>query len=109
MRWELPRQVKKERDRLRLTRPDLARVAQAMHDYKTGKAVPGKDVKPLRDGVLELLVSTGGLAIRLYFARIEEDAIILGLHIQSKKKDNDRRAVDLAASRLKKYHRGEWG
>lgn len=107
LRWRLPKRVVKEMANLGLRMHEASRVDRLMKEYLAGKAVPKKDFKHLRDDVSELRVSCDRREVRLYFARIKDEAILLGLYVNFKKKQNDRDAVEKAIGRLKQYRRGE--
>lgn len=85
-------------------------MAQLMVDFAAGRTGP-KDHKRLRDGVEELRLAGDRRAIRLYFGRCDDDDgfVLVAVHIQVKKVDNDRRAVDLAVRRWRDYQAGRWG
>lgn len=106
--WLLPDRVKKEMAGLRLRPEEAARITKLMTRYAAGEVMSAKDVKFLRDDVYELRQDLAHRTVRLYFARLDDSAVLLGLHIHYKKKNNDRDAVSKAVERLAKYRRGEW-
>lgn len=107
--WILPDRVKKEMRNLGLRADEAARVSKLMSRYAAGEVTSTKDVKYLRDDVYELRQDLAHRTVRLYFARLDGQAVLLGLHIHVKKKNNDRDAVNKAIERLRKYRRGQWG
>ena len=106
--WRLPHQFKRELSKLGLDRVEAATVSKVMDRFREGKTQP-KDHKVLRDGVEELRIRGNRRIIRLYFGRIDNNLVLLCLHIHIKKKNNDKDAVDLAVDRLRGYVAGTWG
>lgn len=105
--WTTPRQFIKELRGLGLSVNEAARLDAVMKRVARGTALP-RETKPLREGVSEIKFSGQHREIRVYFAELAGENVLLGLHCQVKKKDRDRNAVDKAAERLRKYLRGEW-
>lgn len=107
LRWERPQQVMKELKKLDIARDEAATLARVMERFAGGKALK-RDHKRLRDGVEELRIDGNRRTFRLHFTRIDGGLVLLCLHAQSKKKDNDREAVDLAVQRRRAHLGGQW-
>ena len=101
-RWRSPRQVSNEITKAKLTNDEVTRLIHLMRRHASGGTFRA-DHKRLRDGVEELRLSGQRRTFRLYFARIDEGLVLLALHFNIKKKNNDRDAIDLAAERLKRW------
>ncbi len=99
------RPVDKELRKLDLTEWEAGRLEAAMTTLAEGGGRPGVDFKYLRDGVSEAMVDGYRRTFRLFYADLEDRAVLLALHFISKKKQLDRGAVDLAVDRLKDWTR----
>lgn len=94
--------VSKEIEKCALTRTDLAKLQTIMDRVAEGRTRQG-DVKPLRDGVLEVRVVTAGRHLRLAFAEVGNGLILLALHFFQKQRQVEARHIDLAVARLKDW------
>lgn len=100
--WRWPKQVIAEIRKAKLTVDEVTRLTELMSRFRSDRTLP-KDHKRLRDGVEELRLFGDRRDFRLYFGRIEGGLVLLLLHFNAKKKDNDGDAIDLAADRLKRW------
>lgn len=97
--------VRKDIRKAGLTRWEAGRVQEMMDRVARGSARPRLDFKPLRDGVSEILVDGHNRTFRLMYAEVDGGLVLLALHFISKKKQNDRQAVELAVQRLRAWRR----
>jgi putative component of toxin-antitoxin plasmid stabilization module len=100
--WRRPPQAINEIRKAGLTNDEGTRLADLMRRHASGRTLRA-DHKRLRDGVEELRLRGERRTFRLYFARIDEGLVLLALHFNIKKKNNDSDAIDLAADRLKRW------
>lgn len=106
--WIRPTKVRRELGKLRLSRDEATKLADAVERIAQRKPFP-KDWDTLDRGVEEVRCDVAHRTVRVYFARYDDRLVLLCLHAHIKKKTNDRNAVSLAAKRLRQYERGEWG
>jgi putative component of toxin-antitoxin plasmid stabilization module len=108
LHWETPAQFMKELKKLGLKVDEAASLARVMDRFAGGRTFR-RDHKVLRDGVEELRIDGDRRTFRVYFTRVGDgELVLLCLHAHSKKKDNDRDAVDLALQRRRKHLDGQW-
>jgi phage-related protein len=94
--------VLKEIRKCRLSIEEQAKVQVAMDRVAEGRAQP-KDVKTLRDGVLEVRVRVGQRQLRLLYAEVSDGPILLALHFFQKQRQVETRHIDLASGRLRDW------
>jgi putative component of toxin-antitoxin plasmid stabilization module len=94
--------VKKEIQKFKLTRPQLARLQAVMDRVRDGATRTG-DVKALGDGVLEVRVEMEDLSFRVAYAETDDGLLLLALHAFRKQRDNERQAVKLAKKRWREW------
>jgi len=99
-RWKTPQQVINEILKAKLTIDEKVRLTDLMDRHASGRTLQA-DHKRLRDGVEELRLRGERRIFRLYCARVEGGLVLLALHFNCKKKNNDKDAIDLAVNRLK--------
>lgn len=97
--------VRKDIRKAGLTAWEAGRVQEMMDRVARGSARLRLDFKPLRDGVSEILVDGHNRTFRLMYAEVDDGLVLLALHFISKKKQNDRQAVELAVQRLRAWRR----
>jgi phage-related protein len=97
--------VEKEMKKARLTEWEAGRLEYMLEQMENGAARRGTDYKPLRDGVWECLLDGHNRTFRLMYAEVNGGLVLLALRFISKKKQNDRDAVDLAVQRLREWRR----
>ena len=96
--------VVKEMQKLKLNAWEAARLDDVLDRVAAGRTLP-KDVKALRDGVLEFKLAGHRRTFRMLFAEVDGGLVLLGLHFFAKKTQNARENVDLAADRLKDWRK----
>lgn len=96
--WEDDHRAVRDIRKARLTLNEVARLESVRKAFARGEAGV-LDHKVLRKGIEELRVDGENRILRLYFGRREETSVLVAVHVQVKKKNNDRAAVDLAITR----------
>ncbi|GAA2491526.1 hypothetical protein Ahu01nite_028630 [Winogradskya humida] len=94
--------VHKELDKHKLNAMELAKLQTIMDRIAEGRAQP-KDVKSLRDGVLEVRVRVGKRQLRMTYAEGGDGLILLALHFFQKQRQVEATHIDLAVSRLEDW------
>lgn len=98
------RQVEREILKLGLSKWEAGRLADVMDRALERRLLP-REVKPLRDGVFEIILNGHNRSFRLMFAEVRGGMVLLALKFISKKKQVDRDAVEVAVKRLKDWQR----
>ncbi|RZT82053.1 putative component of toxin-antitoxin plasmid stabilization module [Micromonospora violae] len=94
--------MRKEILKSRLTKAEAAKVQAIMDRVAEGRTRPG-DVKPLRDGVLEVRIRVGDRRLRLAFAEGTDSLVLLALHFFQKQQQNESRHVEVAVDRFRDW------
>lgn len=94
--------IRKEIEKHRLNRAELAKLQVIMNRVAEGRARAG-DVKALRDGVLEVRVQVANRQIRLAYAEVDDGLVLLALHFFHKQRQVEARLIDTAVDRLKDW------
>lgn len=94
--------ARKEIEKHRLSRTELAKLQVIMDRVAEGRTRPG-DVKALRDGVLEVRVRVANRQIRLAYAEVGGGLVLLALHFFQKQRQVEGRHIDVAVERLKDW------
>ncbi|GAA1022082.1 MULTISPECIES: hypothetical protein [Amycolatopsis] len=95
--------VEKDLLKARLSKWEAGRLDEVQTMIAEGRGRPKIDFKYLRDGVSECLVDGHNRTFRLFYADLNGGPFLLALHFISKKKQNDRNAVNLAVKRLRDW------
>jgi putative component of toxin-antitoxin plasmid stabilization module len=94
--------VEKEIKKHKLTTVELTKLQVVMDRVAEGRTRSG-DVKPLRDGVLEVRVHVANRELRLAFAEVGGGLILLALRFFRKQRQVEARHIDVAAERLRDW------
>lgn len=94
--------VRREILKARLTKAETAKLQTIMDRVAEGRTRPG-DVKPLRDGVLEVRIRVGERQLRLAYGEGASNLVLLALHFFQKQRQNESRHVDIAVDRFRDW------
>ncbi|MEU0512567.1 type II toxin-antitoxin system RelE/ParE family toxin [Amycolatopsis sp. NPDC006125] len=94
--------VEKDIRRANLAHHELGRMQEIMDRVAEGRALP-KEVKYLRDGVFEFKLNLSQRTYRLLYAEVDGNLVLLALHFFAKKKQVDKKAIDVAVERLRNW------
>ncbi|RSN47115.1 hypothetical protein DMC64_07350 [Amycolatopsis sp. WAC 04197] len=95
--------VAKELQKVKLSEWEVGRLDALLDLVADGMARPNIDFKYLRDGVSEVLIDGRDRTFRLFYADLGGGPLLLALHFISKKRQVDKRALDLAVKRLREW------